>query len=252
MCGLPALPGALSSRLCSMDWSSVEQRAGSFDHLRQRTLLRFSDDINLFGYSSHDISPGRYFGIHARSNGDVCLRPKPSARPSSLLFAICFIALCTYFTLPRWALRNLPEALLARYLAPSVHRLMNSCRRTLPVWHDGFAREIVRQSPGQPLIFLLFCVRSKIQAFPCFPVTRADKEGFVKLREETSYTQEQLAVISMEPSPVGICKVNLRPAGTGKTTTLAAYARARPSRRFLYIVFNVSVREDAKSKFPRH
>lgn len=39
-------------------------------------------------------------------------------------------------------------------------------------------------------------------------------------------------------------------AGTGKTTTLLEYAKARPEMRFLYAAFNRSVREEAEHKFP--
>jgi len=39
-------------------------------------------------------------------------------------------------------------------------------------------------------------------------------------------------------------------AGTGKTTTLAAVARACPRRRFLYVVFNRAAAADARRKMP--
>lgn len=39
-------------------------------------------------------------------------------------------------------------------------------------------------------------------------------------------------------------------AGTGKTTTLVAYAKARPSKRFTYLAFNRSIKEEAQRKFP--
>lgn len=38
-------------------------------------------------------------------------------------------------------------------------------------------------------------------------------------------------------------------AGTGKTSTLVAFAEARPLRRFLYIVYNTPVRKEAKLRF---
>ena len=74
-------------------------------------------------------------------------------------------------------------------------------------------------------------------------------QGAAGVGRSTAFTEEQVAVIKSEPGAAGIVKV-IAFAGTGKTTTLAAYARARPSRRFLYIVFNVSVREEATRKFP--
>lgn len=41
-------------------------------------------------------------------------------------------------------------------------------------------------------------------------------------------------------------------AGTGKTSTLVEYARRRPNQRLIYIAFNKSVKEEAKTKFPRN
>ncbi|KAK7503582.1 hypothetical protein BaRGS_00005121 [Batillaria attramentaria] len=41
-------------------------------------------------------------------------------------------------------------------------------------------------------------------------------------------------------------------AGTGKTTTLVRYAQMRPNLKFLLLVFNKSVCEHAKIKFPRN
>lgn len=41
-------------------------------------------------------------------------------------------------------------------------------------------------------------------------------------------------------------------AGTGKTSTLVARAQAHPSRRFLYMCYNTSVRAEAERKFPRN
>lgn len=41
-------------------------------------------------------------------------------------------------------------------------------------------------------------------------------------------------------------------AGTGKTTTLAEYTKIRKKSRFLYIVYNSSIREEALNKFPSY
>lgn len=41
-------------------------------------------------------------------------------------------------------------------------------------------------------------------------------------------------------------------AGTGKTSTLVEFARARPKQNFIYLAFNRSVKEDAIRKFPRN
>lgn len=39
-------------------------------------------------------------------------------------------------------------------------------------------------------------------------------------------------------------------SGTGKTTTLVCYAKQRPELRFLYVVFNKAVHEQAERIFP--
>jgi len=63
-----------------------------------------------------------------------------------------------------------------------------------------------------------------------------------------SLTEEQAAVVdSNSPSVV----VNAF-AGTGKTSTLRAYAEARPSKRVLFMAFNRSVAEEAKRRMPAH
>lgn len=59
-------------------------------------------------------------------------------------------------------------------------------------------------------------------------------------------TIEQKAVVE---SPARTLKVNAF-AGTGKTSTLVAYAKARPALRMLYIAFNKAIQEEAESKFP--
>ena len=57
-------------------------------------------------------------------------------------------------------------------------------------------------------------------------------------------TEEQKEVIAME----GDAKVNAV-AGSGKTTTLIHFAKARPRNRILYLAFNKSVRMEAQRKF---
>jgi len=64
---------------------------------------------------------------------------------------------------------------------------------------------------------------------------------FIKMR----LTREQLAVINS----TGNIKINAV-AGSGKTTTLIEYARARPkSSKILYLAFNKTVRQEAIRKF---
>ena len=62
-------------------------------------------------------------------------------------------------------------------------------------------------------------------------------------------TPEQQQIIDTDPVPGQILKI-LAFAGTGKTTTLVAYARKRPKLRFLYLAFNKSVQQEAARKFP--
>jgi ABC-type phosphonate transport system ATPase subunit len=50
-------------------------------------------------------------------------------------------------------------------------------------------------------------------------------------------TDEQARIEQFDLKPGEILKV-MAFAGTGKTTTLAAYAKARPDMRFLYVAFN--------------
>jgi F-box protein 18 (helicase) len=58
------------------------------------------------------------------------------------------------------------------------------------------------------------------------------------------FTGEQLAIISSS----GDIKINAV-AGSGKTTTLIAYAGARPKERILYLAFNKTVKLEAERKF---
>ena len=57
-------------------------------------------------------------------------------------------------------------------------------------------------------------------------------------------TEEQQAVIDIE----GNARINAV-AGSGKTTTLLHFAKARPTERILYLAFNRSVRQEAQTKF---
>lgn len=68
----------------------------------------------------------------------------------------------------------------------------------------------------------------------------SESKGVVQL------TDEQRAVVA---SSARIVLVNAY-AGTGKTSTLVEYAKARPQERMLYIAFNKSIAEEAKTKFP--
>lgn len=63
-----------------------------------------------------------------------------------------------------------------------------------------------------------------------------------------TFTEEQTAIISFD-GPRLVVKAF---AGTGKTFTMLHLALARPKRRFLYLAFNRSVRDEALNKFPKH
>ena len=62
-------------------------------------------------------------------------------------------------------------------------------------------------------------------------------------------TNEQKRIIECDLVPGETLKV-IAFAGTGKTTTLVEYTKARPGMKFLYIAFNKSVQVEAQKKFP--
>ena len=69
--------------------------------------------------------------------------------------------------------------------------------------------------------------------------------------EATTYTptSEQVDIIAHEPTEDLLVEAG---AGTGKTTTLKAYARKWIERRAIYIVFNRAMAEASKGQFPRN
>jgi len=64
-------------------------------------------------------------------------------------------------------------------------------------------------------------------------------------------TEEQSAIVMKDLQATEQMRITAF-AGTGKTSTLRMYACLRPHLRFLYICFNVSVREEAQRSFPGH
>ncbi len=62
-------------------------------------------------------------------------------------------------------------------------------------------------------------------------------------------TREQKQIIDCDLSAGQTLKV-IAFAGTGKTTTLVEYTKARPDMKFLYVAFNKSVQMEAQNKFP--
>jgi hypothetical protein len=65
------------------------------------------------------------------------------------------------------------------------------------------------------------------------------------LRSRTWLTHEQQQIVSSDLSVDQVMLV-MAFAGTGKTTTLVEYTKRRPTLRFAYLAFNVSVMEDAR------
>jgi hypothetical protein len=61
-------------------------------------------------------------------------------------------------------------------------------------------------------------------------------------------TEEQQAIIECDTR---LLRVNAF-AGTGKTSTLVEYAKARPNDRILYIAFNKAIQTDAQGRFPQY
>lgn len=61
-----------------------------------------------------------------------------------------------------------------------------------------------------------------------------------------SLTKEQLPVAHFQGQKLVVKAY----AGTGKTTTLVAFAKANPDARILYVAYNRAIREDAQARFP--
>ncbi|KAI0230870.1 F-box DNA helicase 1 [Lamellibrachia satsuma] len=64
-------------------------------------------------------------------------------------------------------------------------------------------------------------------------------------------THEQLRICNHNVQSGQLVKI-IAFAGTGKTTTLIRYTQLRPNLKFLFVVYNKSVCELSKSKFPRN
>ncbi|KAK3581277.1 hypothetical protein CHS0354_033010 [Potamilus streckersoni] len=62
-------------------------------------------------------------------------------------------------------------------------------------------------------------------------------------------THEQMRIVKHKTEPEEIIKI-VAFAGTGKTTTLVRYTQLRPDKNFLLVVYNKSVCDYAKTKFP--
>lgn len=67
----------------------------------------------------------------------------------------------------------------------------------------------------------------------------------------THLTEEQETIIRTKLK-AGECAVINAYAGTGKTTTLQAYAEANPDERILYVCSNSETASQAKKRFPKN
>ncbi|KAL1920165.1 uncharacterized protein VTP21DRAFT_1311 [Calcarisporiella thermophila] len=63
-------------------------------------------------------------------------------------------------------------------------------------------------------------------------------------------TQEQAKIVQYRPKSDNEVILVLSFAGTGKTSTLVAFAAARKNQLMLYVAFNRAIREESTSKFP--
>jgi len=61
-------------------------------------------------------------------------------------------------------------------------------------------------------------------------------------------TEEQLLIVGSQSKSLAVIAF----AGTGKTSTLCAYAQVRKDKRFIYLAFNKSMALEAAGKFPQN
>lgn len=87
-----------------------------------------------------------------------------------------------------------------------------------------------------------------LKKFPIVATTVIQKS--TKKAPQT-YTDEQRQCINTEPTK-GESILWHAFAGTGKTTCLVGFAQARPNKKFLYLAFNKSVAEEARTRFPNN
>ena len=82
-------------------------------------------------------------------------------------------------------------------------------------------------------------------------IDEKDQSEFTEeqVRSAFDLTDEQKEIVAQDLSGNSTMKI-IAFAGTGKTATLLEYSKSRPSLRFLYVAFNRSVRQEAKTKFP--
>lgn len=100
--------------------------------------------------------------------------------------------------------------------------------------------------------FLRWIPTAKLWGYTCIelPIELKKYDVTPAPREKITPTPEQAAPI--ESPDIGEIKKIKAFAGTGKTTTLDSYARARPTKKALYIAFNKSVADEARIRFPEN
>ncbi|XP_042559109.1 F-box DNA helicase 1-like isoform X2 [Clupea harengus] len=81
------------------------------------------------------------------------------------------------------------------------------------------------------------------------PSNRSEEPLMLNGVRENQLTQEQKQILNHNTEGDHVVKI-MAFAGTGKTTTLVCYAKQRPELRFLYVVFNKAVQEQAERIFP--
>lgn len=64
--------------------------------------------------------------------------------------------------------------------------------------------------------------------------------------DKVSYTDQQAAVIACKKQNIRVRAF----AGTGKSSTLVGFAKARPNYQMLYLAYNAPIAQIAKTKFP--
>ena len=103
------------------------------------------------------------------------------------------------------------------------------------------SQPVQNQAAHQPAMDLFGDVPPRMEKAP--ERTVAVMESKATTRQDTD---EQQAIVACDDKRVAVSAL----AGTGKTSTLISYAKARPRQRLLYLAFNKSVSAEAERRFP--
>ncbi|KAL4227091.1 F-box DNA helicase 1 [Mactra antiquata] len=88
----------------------------------------------------------------------------------------------------------------------------------------------------------------------CISGTKTGQQSLVQYssgKSSVKLTHEQLRIVKHLAGPHEVIKI-VAFAGTGKTTTLVRYTQLRPNQKFLLVVYNKSVCDYAKTRFPKN